>query len=116
MKLDSDNFLWFARNSYLSPSIFYKKDFNSDIMRFEYLNKLFKRYHETGDLQERLILNHIIILYNVFGDRATMMLLFKINEDYGDSLLTFMIYLNRLPEQPDLGPLDKTVIDALRKI
>ena len=45
-----------------------------------------------------------------------MMLLFKINEDYGDPLLTFMIYLNRLPEQPDLGPLDQTVIDALRKI
>jgi hypothetical protein len=85
-------------------------------MRFEYLNKLFKRYYELGDLQERLILNHLIILYNVFGERATRMLFFKIEEIYGDSLLTFLIYLNHLPEQSDLGPLDQTVINSLRKI
>lgn len=116
MILDSDNFLRFAKNSYLCPSIFYQKEFDSDILRFEYLNKLFKRYYESGDLQERLILNHIIILYNVFGDRATRMLFFKIDEEYGDALLTFLIYLNRIPEQSDLGPLDQTVINALRKI
>jgi hypothetical protein len=114
--LDSDNFLRYARNSYLSSNPLQDKEFDSDMMRFEYLNKLFKRYCEMGDLNERLILNHIIILYNMFGNRATRLLLFKIKEEYGDALLTFLIYLNRLPEQSDLGPLDQYVIDTLRKI
>jgi hypothetical protein len=70
---------------------------------------------EQDTLREQLILNHIIVLYNVFGDNATKMLLFKIDESYGDMLLPFLLYLNRIPEQ-DLGRLDPTIISVLRKL
>ena len=115
MKLSTENFLQFAMNSYENPQCFSIKEFESDLCRFDYINKLFKRYVEQDTLRERLILNHIIVLYNVFGDNATKMLLFKIDDSYGDMLLPFLLYLNRIPEQ-DLGHLDPIVITALRNL
>jgi hypothetical protein len=103
-------------HSYENPQCFSVKEFESDLQRFEYINKLFKRYKEYNDLKERLILNHIIVLYNVFGDNATFMLLHKINQEYIQALLVFLIYLNRLLPSSETGPLDQNIIDNLRNL
>ena len=121
MILTTENFIQFAMNCYDNPQCVNVKEFESDIKRFKFLNKLFTRYNENDILRERLILNHIIILYNVFGINATTMLFYKINSLYWSQLTTFLIYLNYMPEkvngvnQFDI-PLDQNIVDALRKL
>jgi hypothetical protein len=74
-------------------------EFESDIKRTKYLKRLFRRYKITKSLKERLILNHIILLNNVFGTEATARILFyKIDERDYDLLKTFLMYLNLLPD------------------
>lgn len=114
MILTPENFLQFAMNCYENPQCFNIKEFENDLNRFDYLKKLLNRYKSVGELRERLILNHIIIIYNVFGDSATDMLLLKLPE-HKSSLITFMIYLNRVSED-DIYELDQTIIEVLRKI
>ena len=117
MILSTENFIRFTMNKYENPQCFSLKEFELDLNRFEYLNKLFYRYSiDVNDLKERLILNHIIILYNVFGDFTYDMLLFKINAEYKSALITFLIYLNRFPEDSLTGELDQNIIEVLRKI
>lgn len=114
MILTTENFIQFAMNCYENPQCFNIKEFENDLNRFDYLKKLLNRYKSVGELRERLILNHIIVIYNVFGDSATDMILFKLSE-YKSSLITFMIYLNRIPEDM-VNELDQTIIEVLRKI
>lgn len=117
MILTTENFIQFAMKNYENSQCFSLKEFESDLNRFEYLNKLFYRYSiDPNDLRERLILNHIIVLYNVFGDFTFDLLLFKINNEYKSVLITFLIYLNRFPDESLTGDLDQTVIETLRKI
>ena len=120
--LTEDNFLLFAAKHYYSPH-YSTFEFNSDLKRITYIKRLLKKYKKNGELAERLILNHIIVLYNVFGDATTNMLFYKIDEKYWDVLVTFLIYLERMPESlPHYNiktsdiPLDEKVINALRKI
>lgn len=108
---------------YDNPQCHSVAEFEEDLKRFLYLKKLFTRYKQNGELRERLILNHIIVLYNVFGDAATSMLFYKIEEKYWAPLITFLVYLNRMPEaMPNYNitlsdiSLDEEVIQALRKI
>lgn len=122
-KLTSDNFVLFAMNHYDNPQCHTTQEFEEDMKRFLYLKKLFSRYKTSGELRERLILNHIIVLYNLFGEHTTKMLFFKIEEQYWSTLVTFLIFLERMPDKvEDFGivtaniPLDETVIQALRKI
>jgi hypothetical protein len=102
-------------------------EFESDLKRIKYLKRLFRRYKATKILKERLILNHIILLYNVFGvEAATRTLFFKIDENNYDILKTFLIYLNYMPNKvkgingTDIDSsdilLDMDVADILRKI
>ena len=98
-------------------------EFEEDLKRFGYLKKLFYRYRENNDLKERLILNHIIILYNLFGIAATDLLFYKIDRQYWNILVTFLVFLNKAPEElPFDGiklvdiPLDQNIIGELRKI
>ena len=91
--------------------------------KFVYLKKLFMRYNDNGDLRERLIINHIIVLHNLFGIATTEMLFLKIDKEYWQALITFLVYLGRMPEEvPDFGiklsevTLDEKVISVLRKI
>lgn len=92
------------------------EEFEEDLRKFLYLKKLFSRYKNNGELRERLILNHIIVLYNIFGDAATEMLFLKLKE-YPSELVTFLIYLNRIPEDKlSTIAIDTTIADALRKI
>ena len=94
-----DNFLIYAMKAYSSPHCI-MSEFESDIKRTKYLKKLFRRYKATKELKERLILNHIILLYNVFGsEAATRILFYKIDERDYDILKTFLVYLNYMPDK-----------------
>ena len=122
-KLTENNFLLFAMHHYDNPQCHSVVEFEEDMKRFLYLKKLFTRYSQNDELRERLILNHIIVLYNIFGDAATTMLFYKLEEKYWRSLVTFLVYLDRMPEEiSQYGislseiELDETVIKALRKI
>lgn len=96
--LTDDNFIVYALKSYTAPRCI-MSEFESDIKRTKYIKKLIRRYRLTQYLKERLILNHIILLSNVFGpETTTRMLFFKFDaEDYG-ILKTFLIYLNMMPD------------------
>ena len=95
--LTDDNFMLYAMKAYDKPNAIVS-EFEEDLKRIKYVKRLIKRYKATGELKERLILNHIIILSNVFGIEATVrMLFYKIdNSDY-PILKTFLLFLNYMP-------------------
>lgn len=96
--LNENNFMMYAVKCYKSPHCL-MSEFEGDIKRTKYLKRLFRRYKVTKSLKERLILNHIILLNNVFGTEATARILFyKIDERDYDILKTFMTYLNLMPD------------------
>jgi hypothetical protein len=95
--LTESTFLVYAMNCYDNPSCHDISEFEEDLKRFQYLRKLFNRYKQFGELRERLILNHLIVLYNIFGHNTTGMLFLKL-EGYHDCLTPFIQYLNYLPE------------------
>jgi hypothetical protein len=96
--LNDDNFMIYALKCYTSPNCI-MSEFESDIKRTKYLKRLFRRYKITKSLKERLILNHIILLCNVFGPEPTARILFyRIDERDYDILKTFLIYLNIMPD------------------
>lgn len=122
-KLNESNFLLYAMHHYDNPQCHSLSEFDEDLKKILYLKKLLSRYKNNGELRERLILNHIIVLYNIFGDAATRMLFYKVEESCWDVLVTFLVYLERMPETlPEYGiilseiKLDETVIATLRKI
>jgi hypothetical protein len=121
--ITEENFLLFAMHSYDNTQCATLDEFEEDLKRFMYLKKLFSRYKENGDLRERLIINHIIVLHNLFGIATTEMLFHKIDKEYWSYLVTFLVYLERMPEEvPQFGiklyeiPLDENIIAVLRKI
>jgi hypothetical protein len=96
--LNEDNFIIYAMKCYESPNCV-MSEFEGDIKRTKYLKRLFRRYKVTKSLKERLILNHIILLNNVFGPEVTARILFyRIDERDYDILKTFLVYLNIMPE------------------
>ena len=102
-ELNEDNFLLFAIKNYENPQAVTKEDFEKDLNHFKYIKRLLKRYKRDGELKTHLLLNHFIILYNIFGEATTPMLFFKIEKDLWSSLKSFIIFLNRLPEYPKSG-------------
>lgn len=120
--LTEDNFLLFAMKVYDNPQCKDMEEFHEDINRIKYLKRLFKKYKTSGILRERLILNHLIIFINVFGIIPSNRILFhRIEKELHPYLKTFLVYLNLLPENiPETElktiPLDKRIIDRLRKI
>ena len=99
-ELNEDNFLLFAIKNYENPQAVTKEDFDKDLNHFKYIKRLLKRYKKSGELKTHLILNHFIILYNVFGEATTPMLFFKIERELWYPLKSFIIFLGRLPEYP----------------
>jgi len=99
-ELNEENFLLFAIKHYENPQAVTKEDFDKDIHHFKYIKRLLKRYKNTGELKIHLLLNHFIILYNIFGDAATPMLFFKIEKELWSVMKTFVMFLNRLPQYP----------------
>jgi hypothetical protein len=96
MKLGESTFLLYAAKHYDNPHCSDIAEFEEDLKRFQYLRKLFGRYKQTGELKERLILNHLIILYNCFGPEVTNMLFMKLDEHHS-YLKPFVEYLNFMP-------------------
>lgn len=117
-ELNNKNFLLFAAKNYQNSQCMTQEEFEDDLQRFKYLKRLFNRYEVNGELSERLILNHLIVLYNVFGIKAANhMMFYKIEEKNWSVLKTFLVYLNYLPEEQYVEvPLDPVVVEALRKI
>jgi hypothetical protein len=99
-ELTEENFLLFAIKNYENPQAVTKEDFDKDLNHFKYIKRLLKRYKNTGELKTHLILNHFIVLYNIFGEGATPMLFFKIDEDLWSVMKTFVLFLNKLPDYP----------------
>jgi hypothetical protein len=126
LDLNEGNVLLYAVKSYDKPN-YLTSEFDEDFKRIQYLQKLFHRYENKGELKERLILNHLIVLYNVFGAEASCRMLFlKITKKHWRALKTFLIYLNIMPDIvfavdgidiiSSTIPLDEKIIHALRKI
>ena len=119
-ELNEDNYLLFAIKHYENPQSVTKDDFYDDLKRIRWIKKLLKKYKNEGELKTHLIINHFIILYNVFGDAATPMLFYKLEHDYWSVLKTFIVYLQRFPEYPITKiheiPLDDDCLKILNSI
>ena len=103
-RLDKSNSLLYAAKHYENPSCMDIVEFYDDLKRFKYIKRLFNKYRESGQIKYRLILNHIILLYNMFGQEPCTRLLFLKLEGYYSELVPFLIILNRLPEKvPQIG-------------
>ena len=114
-EITKDNWLQFAKDNYDNTSLDKDVELEEDLKRFKYLKRLFKKYHTTGEVKIRLIINHIIVLQNVFGaDVAVTLLLFKIDKEYWSALKTILEYLKFLyaHELLDVEE-DKTIKDML---
>jgi len=119
-----DNFVNFAMKAYDNPSCTTVNDFKNDLNRITHLNRLFNRYYEKDDLQVRLILNHIIVLYNVFDPTSlTEMLFFKVKQEYWPGLKTILTFLSYMPDKVvSVGaidsdiPVDVNIAEGLRQI
>jgi hypothetical protein len=98
--VNAKNALLYAMKEYDNPQCLSTAEFNEDYKRFKYVKRLCRRYTTTGHISERLMLNHLILLMNVFGVQATVRLLFLKCEDVASHqvLKTFLVYLNVLPE------------------
>ena len=118
--ITEENYMLFAMKVYENPQCKSVQEFHEDMNRIKYLKRLFKKYKSTGVLRERLILNHIIILYNVFGIQAATRILFtRLDKELHPILKTFLVFLHMFPDkipETDLVsiPLDKRITDRLR--
>lgn len=116
--LNEENFILYASRNYNNPQCTSIDEFYDDLQRFKYIKKLLKRYEKSNDLHERLILNHILVLYNVFGIKpANKMMFYKIDPEHWPAIKTFLVYLNFLKEDEYIEiPLDDNIINVLRKL
>jgi hypothetical protein len=116
-ELNDQNFLLFAIKHYENPQAVTKEDFDKDLNHFKYIKRLLKRYKNSGELRVHLLINHFIVLYNIFGDAATPMLFYKIEKELWSTMKTFIIFLNKLPEFPKCYIHDITVdLDCLSQL
>ena len=99
-ELNSDNFLLFAVKNYENPQAVTKEDFDKDLNHFKYIKRLLRKYKNGDELKIHLLLNHFIILYNIFGEATTPMLFFKIEKELWSCIKSFVIFLGKLPEYP----------------
>jgi hypothetical protein len=119
-ELNEDNFLLFAIKNYENPQSVTKEDFDKDLNYFKYIKRLLKRYKNTGELKSHLLINHFIVLYNIFDEATTPMLFYKIEKELWSVMKTFIIFLNRLPDYPKCYihdiPVDLDCLEELQKI
>ena len=119
-ELNDDNFILFAIKNYENPQAVTKEDFDKDLNHFKYIKRLLKRYKNTGVLKTHLLLNHFIILYNIWGEATTPMLFYKIEKELWDVMKTFVIFLNKMPDYPKSHihdiPVDLECLAELHKV
>ena len=97
-ELTEDNYVLFAIKYYDNPSAVTKEDFLDDLRRFKYIKRLINKYLKNGEVKLHLLLNHIIIVYNVFNEAATPLLFYKIDKEYWSIIKSIMIFLERYPQ------------------
>tara|TARA_B100000902_G_scaffold390885_1_gene440585 strand:- start:1398 stop:1760 length:363 start_codon:yes stop_codon:yes gene_type:complete len=116
-ELNENNFLLFAIKHYDNPHCSTRDDFYEDLKRFKYIKRLLKKYIKTGDLKTHLLLNHIIIIYNIFGDAGTPLLFFKLEREYWSALKSILVFLNRIDENNMTNvELDEFCLQELNKL
>ena len=117
-ELNEENFTLFAIRHYDNPQCTSTEEFYEDIRRFRYLKRLLKRYAKSGELRERLILNHLIVLSNLFGvDNTLRMLEFKLESEFWPILKTCLLYLGYIDEDwKQEIPLDEEVTKRMREL
>jgi hypothetical protein len=124
MILDESTFMLYAAKHYDMRRAASADEFYDDVKRFQYLKRLFRRYEETNELKVRLILNHLIVIYNCFGLAATPMLFMRL-EEYHKYLKPFLVFLNYLTDTVEYGekkiitssiPIDATIVKELREL
>ena len=97
--LTDENIMLYAAKAYDRPNCV-MSEFTEDMKRLNYLKRLFRRYHKHGEMRERLILNHIVVLYNIFGAEAsTRILFYNTSKDDYSILKTYLLFLNLMPEK-----------------
>ena len=126
INLTDDNFYLFAAKYYDNPQCIETEEFDDDLKRIRYLKRLFRKYKQTGELKDRLILNHLVVLYNVFvPEAATRMLCLKLSDEL-DMVKPFLLLLGYWPDKiisvngvtisdSDI-PLDSDIIRILRRL
>jgi len=124
--LTPDNILLYAMKAYDKPNCI-MSEFKEDLKRFNYLKRLFQRYRKVGDIKERLVINHLVVIYNVFGvEVSTRLLFYKLSKDDYSALKTYLLFLNYMPEtvkgikghdihSSDI-PVDMDIAEVLRTI
>jgi len=124
--LNNENFIIYAMKAYDRPNCL-MSEFKEDMKKFNYLKRLFHKYRKSGELKEQLVLNHLVVIYNVFGpESATRMLFYRMSENDYSVLKTYLIFLNLMPaivksirgqdiRSSDIE-VDMTVAEVLRKI
>lgn len=117
-KLNDENLVIFAAKNYYNPKCIDYEEFYEDLNRFKYIKRLVNRYLESGKLSERLILNHLIIIFNAFDVQPALdMLEFKLDERHWTVIKPFLIFLGHIRNDQYIGTeMDQRVVDALRKI
>ena len=119
-ELNEYNYMLFAIKFYDNPHALTKEEFEDDLKRIKYVKRLLKRYKNTGVLKTHLILNHLTVLFNVFGEAAVPLLFYNLEEDLWPSIKSFLLFLKRIPEYPKTHihgiPEDQTCIDELQSI
>jgi hypothetical protein len=127
-ELTEDNFIMYAIRHYDNPGCKGITEFEDDLKKFRYLKRLFRKYTAGKGLKEKLIVNHLVIIYNLFGaEAATNMLFFKIEKKYWSQLKTFLVYLSYMPVGAVIKsqgvimqgyeiPLDEKVARALKNL
>ena len=121
--LTKENFILYCMHHYDNPQCQTTKEFEDDLNKVMYLQRLFTRYLVNDDLNEKLIINHLIVLFNLFNEATINILFYKLDKQYWSLLITFLIYLNRMPDVvPQYGivtsdwNLDNNVLEVLGKI
>lgn len=115
-EITEENFLLFAIKNYQNAQGLTQDDFEKDLNHFKYIKRLLKKYKKTGQIKLQLILNHFIIVYNIFGDAATPMLFFKVDSEFWPPLKTFVVFLNKLPDFPKCYIHDVVLDDQCLKL
>ncbi len=119
-ELNESNYMLFAMKFYDNPQAVTKDDFDDDLKKIKYVKRLLKRYKNTGVLKTHLILNHIIVLFNVFNEATVPFIFYNMEEDLWPAIKSFLIYLKRVPEYPKSHihgiPADQNCIDELNSI
>jgi len=119
-ELNEDNYILFAIKYYDNPQAVTQEDFFEDLSRFKYIKKLLRKYVKSGDLKVSLLINHFIIVFNIFNEAAVPLLFFKIEKELWSSMKTFLVFLDRVPEFPQTFvneiPIDENCLKILQSL